>query len=182
LARLDKWQVNPETFPRAHATAGNSVGERKPGRGAMRRFIFAGAAIAPIAAPTAHSRPETNVEQILGTWKVETLKVTSGGEVSYPLGQHPSGFVTMTPERMWLLFVDSARKQPASPTLTDAEAVAMMKSQVAWTGKYTVGDRCPMASRSRRTWMRRPAKRSSGTTACTSCAWTGTRSLSSRLG
>jgi hypothetical protein len=106
----------------------------------MRKLIFAGAAIALIAAWAAHAQPATNADRILGAWKVETLKVTSGGEVTYPLGQHPSGFVTMTPERMWLLFVDSARKAPASPTLTDAEAVAMMKSQVAWTGKYTVGD------------------------------------------
>ena len=106
----------------------------------MKKVIFAGAAIALIAAAAVHSQPGTNRDQILGTWKAETLKVTSGGEVTYPLGQHPSGFVTITPERMWLLFVDSARKTPASPTLTDAEAVAMMKSQAAWTGKYTVGE------------------------------------------
>ena len=106
----------------------------------MRNLILAGAAIALNAASAAYAQPATNADRILGTWKVETLKVTSGGEVSYPLGEHPSGYVTMTPERMWLLFVDSARKAPASPTLTDAEAVAMMKSQVAWTGKYTVGE------------------------------------------
>ena len=90
-----------------------------------------------------HSQPSTNKDQILGTWKAETLKVTSGGEVTHPLGQHPGGFVTITPERMWLIYVDSGRKKPASPTLTDAEAAAMMKSQVAWTGKYTVGEQTP---------------------------------------
>jgi Lipocalin-like domain len=109
----------------------------------MRELIFAGAAIALIAASAVHSQPATNKDQILGTWKAETLKVTSGGEITYPLGQHPGGFVTITPERMWLIYVDSARKAPASPTLTDAEAVAMMKSQVAWTGKYTVGEQTP---------------------------------------
>ena len=36
--------------------------------------------------------------------------------------------------------LDSSRKAPGSPTLTDPEAIAMMKSQVAWTGKYTVGE------------------------------------------
>jgi hypothetical protein len=35
------------------------------------------------------------------------------------------------------LFVDATRKAPAAPALTDAEAIAMMKTQVAWTGKYT---------------------------------------------
>ena len=48
--------------------------------------------------------------------------------------------VTITPERIWLLFVDSSRRATASATLTDPEAIAMMKSQVAWTGKYTVGE------------------------------------------
>lgn len=107
------------------------------------KVIFAGAAIASVAAAAAYSQPATTRDRILGTWKAETLKVTSGGEVTYPLGQHPGGFVTITPERMWLLYVDSTRKTPASPTLTDAEAAAMMKSQVAWTGKYTVGEQAP---------------------------------------
>jgi hypothetical protein len=110
------------------------------GKYAMRKLIFAAATIAPIAASAAHAQQASAADRILGTWKVETLKATSGGELTYPLGQHPSGFVTITPERIWLLFADSARKMPASPTLTDAEAVAMMKSQVAWTGKYTVGE------------------------------------------
>jgi hypothetical protein len=70
----------------------------------MRKLVFAGAAIELIAASAVHSQPATNRDQILATWTVETLKVTSGGEVTYPLGQHPSGFVTMTTERMWLLF------------------------------------------------------------------------------
>jgi hypothetical protein len=38
------------------------------------------------------------------------------------------------------LFVDATRKAPAAPTLTDAEAIAMMKTQVAWTGKYTTAE------------------------------------------
>jgi len=35
------------------------------------------------------------------------------------------------------------RKAPATTTLTDAEAVAMMKSHVAWTGKYSTADQTP---------------------------------------
>jgi Lipocalin-like domain len=38
------------------------------------------------------------------------------------------------------LFVDATRKAPAAPSLTDAEAVAMMKTQVAWTGRYTTSE------------------------------------------
>lgn len=41
-----------------------------------------------------------------------------------------TGYVTMTPERIWLSFVDPTRKVPAAATLI--ESIAMMKSQVAW--------------------------------------------------
>ena len=51
-----------------------------------------------------------------------------------------AGYVTITPTRFWLLFVDATRKAPPAPALTDAEAIAMMKTQVAWTGKYTTAE------------------------------------------
>jgi len=82
----------------------------------------------------------TAKDQLIGTWRVVSLKATSGDKVTYPLGDKPDGYVTITPTRFWLLFVDSTRKAPAAPTLTDAEAVAMMKTQVAWTGKYVTGE------------------------------------------
>jgi hypothetical protein len=44
---------------------------------------------------------------------------------------------------MWLLFVDSRRAAPASAALTDAEAIAAMKTSVAWTGQYTIGGQSP---------------------------------------
>ena len=31
-------------------------------------------------------------DQLVGTWKVATLKTTSGGKVSHPLGDRPGGF------------------------------------------------------------------------------------------
>jgi len=41
------------------------------------------------------------------------------------------------------MFIDSTRKAPAAAALTDAEAIALMKSHVAWTGTYTVADQTP---------------------------------------
>jgi hypothetical protein len=41
------------------------------------------------------------------------------------------------------MFVDPTRKAPAAAALTDAEAVAMMKSHVAWTGKYLTAEQTP---------------------------------------
>lgn len=104
----------------------------------MNEILLAGAAVALlVASAPSHAQQATTKDQLIGTWKVETLKATSEGRVSYPLGERPTGYLTMTPERIWLLFVNSTRKAPAAAKLTNAEAIAMMKSQVAWTGKYS---------------------------------------------
>lgn len=97
------------------------------------------AAFAVSAGPS-YAQQATTKDQLIGTWKVEALKATTEDKITYPLGERPTGYVTITPERMWLLFVDSTRKAPVAATLTDAEAIAMMKSQVAWTGKYTTAE------------------------------------------
>jgi hypothetical protein len=103
--------------------------------------LFATTIIAvTLAAGSSHAQQTTTKDQLIGSWKVLNLKATIGDKVTYPLGDQVAGYVTITPTRIWLLFVDATRKAPASPTLTDAEAVAMMKTQVAWTGKYTTGE------------------------------------------
>src|ERR1700742_2794466 len=81
-----------------------------------------------------------NGDQLVGTWKIVSLKTTSGGKASYPLRPTPEGFATLTAPRLWVLFVDSARQRPGSSTLTDADAIAAMKSHVGWTGTYTLED------------------------------------------
>ena len=87
-----------------------------------------------------HAQQAVTKDQLIGTWKVLNLKATSGDKVTYPLGEQVAGYVTITPTRFWLLFVDATRKAPAAPALTDSEAIAMMKTQVAWTGKYSTAD------------------------------------------
>ncbi len=98
--------------------------------------------------PPAHCSPPvtrklqqvTTKDQLIGTWRVVTLKATSGDKVSYPLGERPAGHITITPTRLWLMFVDPARKLPAAAALTDVEAIASMKSHVAWTGNYSTAE------------------------------------------
>src|SRR3954447_8759518 len=107
----------------------------------MRITILGTALAIGVALPV--MAQQTTKEQLVGTWSVTSLKATSEGQASYPLGEKPAGYMTMTPTRMWLLFVDPARKPPAGPNLSEAEAVAMMKTQVAWTGKYSVGEQTP---------------------------------------
>ena len=106
----------------------------------MKPLLFAGVlGLIAVSNPLA-AQEATTKEQLIGSWSVVSLKATSDDKVSYPLGEKPAGFVTITPTRFWLLFVDSTRKTPASPALTNAEAIAMMKTQVAWTGKYAIGE------------------------------------------
>jgi hypothetical protein len=101
----------------------------------LATIIAAGAACGP-----SQGQQIITKDQLFGSWKVLNLKATTENKVTYPLGEQVAGYVTITPTRFWLLFVDATRKAPAAPTLTDAEAIAMMKTQVAWTGKYTTAE------------------------------------------
>ena len=110
----------------------------------MKKILLASVAVALVAtAAPSYAQQATTNDQLVGTWRVVTLKATTGDKVRYPLGEQVAGYVTVTPDRLWLLFVDSTRKAPAAPALTDAEAVAMMKSHVAWTGKYSTAGQTP---------------------------------------
>lgn len=106
----------------------------------MRKIPFATIIAVTVAAGPSLAQQTTTKDHLVGSWKVLNLKATTGDKVTYPLGEQVTGYVTITPTRIWLLFVDATRKAPATPTLTDAEAIAMMKTQVAWTGKYTTAE------------------------------------------
>ncbi len=107
----------------------------------MKKVLFATAASALITGMTPlHAQQTTTRDQLIGSWKFLSLKATTGDKVIRPLGEQVAGYVTITPTRIWLLFVDATRKAPAAPALTDAEAATMMKTQVAWTGKYTIAE------------------------------------------
>jgi Lipocalin-like domain len=105
----------------------------------MKNVLLAAFILIAAAAPL-YAQQATTKDQLIGSWKVLSLKATSGDKVSYPLGEQVAGYVTITPDRIWLLFDDATRKAPAAATLTDAEAIAMMKSHVSWTGKYATSE------------------------------------------
>ena len=77
-------------------------------------------------------------EELVGSWRLVSFKATAGDKVSYPLGEHPAGYIEITPTRYWVMLVDPTRKAPTAATLTDAESISLMKSHVAYTGKYDV--------------------------------------------
>src|SRR6202035_4920579 len=106
----------------------------------MKKTLLATVIAMTIAAGPSNAQQTTTKDQLIGSWKVLNLKATAGDKVTHPLGEQVAGYVTITPTRFWLLFVDATRKAPAAPALTDAEAIAMMKTQVAWTGKFTTAE------------------------------------------
>ena len=75
-------------------------------------------------------------DELLGTWQIVSFKAVAGDKTSYPLGEHPSGYIGFSPARFWVMLADSTRKPPVAAALTDAEAISLMRSSAAYTGKY----------------------------------------------
>jgi hypothetical protein len=107
----------------------------------MKNLLLAPAAILLLATSVpSYTQQATTKDQIIGTWRVLSLKGLTAGLVKYPLGEQPAGYVTVTSTRMWLIFFDSRRPAAKSAALTDPEAIAAMKTSAAWTGQYTIGE------------------------------------------
>jgi Lipocalin-like domain len=77
-------------------------------------------------------------DKLTGAWQLISFKSIAGDQVSYPLGKHPGGYMAFSPTRFWVMTIDCTRKAPAAAALTDAEAVSLMKSHVAYTAKSAV--------------------------------------------
>jgi hypothetical protein len=101
--------------------------------------ILAVAALAAaIEAVPSQAQETMTKDKLVGTWRMISFKAITGNQVTYPLGERPSGLIAYTPTRIWVMTIDSDRRPPASATLTDTEAVSLMKSHTAYTGKYDV--------------------------------------------
>jgi hypothetical protein len=109
----------------------------------MLKSLLLAATILAFTAP-AYAQQQ-DAKELLGTWKLVSLKtVSADGKMSTgPLGDKPEGYVTITPNRMWLLFIDGTRKAPATAAPTDAEQIAMMKTNATWTGTYKTSEQTP---------------------------------------
>ncbi len=80
-------------------------------------------------------------EPVVGSWRlVAWNEVETGSKaVSRPFGDSPIGMLTYSADgHMMLLFADPARVPPAAPKPTDAEAVQLYRTMVAYTGTYSV--------------------------------------------
>jgi hypothetical protein len=65
----------------------------------MNKILLAIPVISLLAAMgTSYAQKATIKDQFVGTWKVVVLKATSGDKLSYPLGERPAGYVSVTPD------------------------------------------------------------------------------------
>jgi hypothetical protein len=80
-------------------------------------------------------------QQILGTWRLVSYvreEIPSGAK-SDVMGAHPSGYINYSRDgRMIVIIVGSDRKKPAGSVVTPEEAVALIRSMLAYAGTYTV--------------------------------------------
>ena len=77
----------------------------------------------------------------VGTWTLRATerKVLDTGESAPLWGAHPTGTLIYTADgRMSALVVAENRKAPAAAMPTEAEALSLFKSMVAYAGRYTV--------------------------------------------
>ena len=74
-----------------------------------------------------------NPEKVVGSWEVISIRTTTNGTEKHPMGDKPVGFIIITPTRVAVMLTENDRKVE-SAHLSDAEALKMFKSSVAWTG------------------------------------------------
>jgi hypothetical protein len=83
--------------------------------------------------------------ELVGTWKQlsGTYVDRETGEERSGLSKKPNGFFHFAPEgRLFNITTDSARQRPAGEKATDAEAQALYRSIIAYSGVYWVeGDK-----------------------------------------
>ena len=61
----------------------------------MRKVLITVATSALIATtPASYAQQVTTKDQLIGSWKVLSLKATTGDKVAYPLGEQVAGYVT----------------------------------------------------------------------------------------
>jgi lipocalin-like protein len=79
--------------------------------------------------------------RLLGTWKLLSYTRVDGetGKQSHPLGPHPLGYLTYSPDgrMMGMMFGDN-RPAPSGSVPLDGEAIAPFRTMVAYAGTYVV--------------------------------------------
>lgn len=81
-------------------------------------------------------------KKLHGVWRVTSFKAQIVGDDAAPrdlLGPNPKGYIIFTLEGRMAAVISATDRKPAS---TEADSLALMKSVIAYTGKYVVeGDK-----------------------------------------
>ena len=105
----------------------------------VRAFIVG--AIAVGAVTMAQPSFAADNDKIVGVWKLVSyeVEVQATGKKGPVMGDHPTGYVTFTPEgRVFFVLTGEARK----PAKTDQERAELLSTLVAYSGTYSVeGDK-----------------------------------------
>jgi hypothetical protein len=79
-------------------------------------------------------------KHLAGSWKLSSWTIQIiGGEVTEPFGPNPKGRAVFTPDGYVTFVIVAANRKPAA---NDAESAALLKTLMAYTGKFTIdGDK-----------------------------------------
>lgn len=77
---------------------------------------------------------------LVGTWKLQSyVLTTTAGERSTPFGDHPSGYLSYSPDgRMYAIGTADDRVVPHDVVATDDERVKLHRTMFAYAGTYSV--------------------------------------------
>lgn len=82
---------------------------------------------------------------VVGTWKLKSFwrEVTETKVRYQSFGPNPTGYMNYSADgRMMAMIFNGSRSVPKGPVATDAEAVALYRSMLSYTGRYVVeGDK-----------------------------------------
>jgi hypothetical protein len=82
------------------------------------------------------ARADDTAKQLLGSWKLSSWVIQIvGGELTEPFGANPKGRAVFTPDGYVVFVVVAANRKPAA---NDEESAALLKSLMAYTGKFTI--------------------------------------------
>ena len=81
-----------------------------------------------------------DARQLVGTWKLAAWQVQYvGEEAKEPFGTNPKGRLIVAPDGYWTVIIAKADRKAAT---NNAERAALLRSMVAYTGKFSVeGDK-----------------------------------------
>jgi hypothetical protein len=95
----------------------------------------------PMAGMAMKGAPKADLAKALvGAWHITGFFRTEEGskKVTYPVGEHPIGYMIFTPKHMAVMVTASNRKTPKVPYSVADRAAVMLDIAAAYVGPYTL--------------------------------------------